>query len=69
MKTVTYALAASTVLGYVTASLNHHAHDGFHQVRRNAAEAREEANTTCSCTTTYTTYYGQPTCVYPPGCS
>lgn len=56
-----YALAASAVLGYATASHNHHAHDEFHHMRRHTVEEAEETNATCLCTTTYTTYYGEPT--------
>lgn len=66
MKTITYALAASAVLGHVTASLNHQAHHAFHHLRRNADEEQEKANTTCLCTTTYTTYYGEPTRLCSP---
>jgi hypothetical protein len=63
MRAGIYTLAASAVLGYASAGRNHHAHGEFHHMRRQTVEEAEEANATCLCTTTYMTYYGEPTCV------
>ncbi|CAJ2501708.1 Uu.00g045610.m01.CDS01 [Anthostomella pinea] len=59
MKT-TYAVAALAA-GANAASIHHrHAHDALH-----ALEKKSNDNSTCGCTTIYSTYYGQPTLVFP----
>lgn len=55
------ALATSALLTCASADINHHAHELFHRLPRHAAKEAEEANQTCFCTTTYMTYYGEPT--------
>ena len=60
MRTVVFALAVSAVLTCASADRNHHAHDQFHHLPPHTLE-EAEANRTCFCTTTYITYYGEPT--------
>ncbi|KAI0189018.1 glycoside hydrolase family 17 protein [Astrocystis sublimbata] len=50
------ALAAGASAGSV-----HHRHVGLH-----AKKGYEAAEETCGCTTVYSTYFGQPTLVFPP---
>ena len=72
MKIVIY-FAATALFGFAAAGVHQHAHEILHQKRhegvleRNAKEAPE--NVSCGCTTSWTTYYGEPTCISLLTCS
>ena len=60
MKSVVFAVAA-TIIGSAAAG-QHHAHQAFHNQRLEARDAvGGPENSTCGCTTSYTTFYGEPT--------
>lgn len=64
MRGTLYALAASVLLGIASAGKHgerRHAHEAFHLLKKNDA-ASSTQNATCSCTTIYSTYYGEATC-------
>ncbi|KAL8664383.1 MAG: hypothetical protein Q9202_003072 [Teloschistes flavicans] len=66
-------IAAFSLLGLCLASsvVHQHAHEQFHNQRRDALLARNKleasstANATCGCTTVWTTWYGEPTLIQP----
>ncbi|KAL8697793.1 MAG: hypothetical protein Q9201_006926 [Fulgogasparrea decipioides] len=65
-------VAAPALLGLcVASSLHRHGHERFHNERRDVLLARNHSpssattNTTCGCTTIWSTYYGEPTLVQP----
>lgn len=60
-----YTLAAAALLACATAAKPHHAHEAYHnQVRApGVLEQRNVDNASCGCTTSYTTFYGEATCM------
>lgn len=54
------ALVASQA---VALAHQHHQHVQLHNALQRIQE-RGDQNATCGCTTTYTTFYGEPTCEY-----
>lgn len=69
MKATFAVAAAAAMVGGVSASTihNRHAHEGFHaqQLEKKAYAAAPVDNSTCGCTTIYSTYYGEATRMYP----
>ncbi|ETS87615.1 hypothetical protein PFICI_01443 [Pestalotiopsis fici W106-1] len=72
MKATFAVAAAAAMAGGVSASTihNRHAHEGFHaQLEKKAYAAAPIDNSTCGCTTIYSTYYGEATLHNPPPAS
>ena len=60
----TLAAATAALVGGTTAASLHHRHEAFHGLmKKNPPSNATEA---CGCTTIYSTYYGEPTLVFPP---
>ena len=59
----TIAAATAALVGSTTAATLHHRHEAFHALaKKNPTNGTE----VCGCTTFYSTYYGEPTLVFPP---
>lgn len=59
----TIAAATAALVGSTTAATLHHRHEAFHALaKKNPTNGTE----VCGCTTIYSTYYGEPTLVFPP---
>ena len=66
MKGALYAVVTSILLGSVapeTTNERHYAHEAFHALLR-GEQAVAGDNATCGCVTTYSTYYGEATCMW-----